>query len=40
MKIVKTAVHEEMVRFMKQEATKTFTACSPEKCPKCRVQDG
>ena len=40
MKVIKKAVHEEMVKFMKQEATKPFSVCNPEKCPQCRIGDG
>ena len=40
MKVIKKAELKKMVQAMKQDATKKFTACNPEKCPRCRVSDG
>ena len=40
MKVAKKANLKEMVEAMKKDATKKFTACNPEKCPRCRVSDG
>lgn len=40
MKVIKKADLKKMIQAMKQEATRKFTACSPEKCPKCRISDG
>ncbi len=40
MKVVNAASLKAMSKFMKKEAAKKFTACNPEKCPKCRVSDG
>jgi len=40
MKVANKAFLKEMVKSMKKNATKKFTACNPEKCPICRVSDG
>lgn len=40
MKIIKKANHAAMVKNMQKEAKKKFTACNPEKCPRCRISDG
>lgn len=40
MRVVKKAVKMEIIKAMKKDAAKKFAACSPEKCPRCRVSDG
>lgn len=40
MKVINAVNLQTMSKFMKKEAAKKFTACNPEKCPKCRVSDG
>ncbi|WP_370742682.1 hypothetical protein [Ruminococcus callidus] len=40
MKVVNKAKSAEMVKSMKKDATKKFSACNPEKCPRCRISDG
>lgn len=40
MKIINNVNQKNMVIAMKKEANKKFTACNPEKCPRCRISDG
>ena len=40
MQIIHKVSHEKMVIQMKKESTKKFTACEPDRCPRCKVSDG
>ncbi|MGM9677155.1 MAG: hypothetical protein ACI3XW_06055 [Butyricicoccus sp.] len=40
MEVIKNAAHKKMVTAMQAEAVKTFSVCSPEQCPPCRISDG
>lgn len=40
MKIIKKADKKNMMSEMKKDSLKKFTACNPEKCPRCRISDG
>lgn len=40
MKIVNKAIKVKVVKEMKKDARVKFNACSPDRCPRCRISDG
>ncbi len=40
MVVLKFVNTEDMRITMNNDAQKKFTACNPEKCPRCRISDG